>query len=318
MVTRFLKVFGILSVLVIITVSVLGMMAFTKTGFVIINDGERGVMKSGTRYDMTEMNPGYHFFIPVYQSVEVNLIRPKLINYSKTEGAKTDSTLLLFEPMLEGVDKKGIPISMALSIEVEPVSDKLAEMYKSDGDFDNSFYKKVLQVNRDAVQSTISSFEADTIMDRRTIVEKTLNNILTVSYARNPYFKLVQINLKDIVVPEKIREKQIDVQLAKQDALRSSELIVKAENEAKSVEAKALGDANAMKLRAKGKAESILIEASAQEKANIMIANSVTPEVIQVQAINAWQDGGSQVPQVGGVIPFIGKIEDLKDLKSEE
>ena len=72
------------------------------------------------------------------------------------------------------------------------------------------------------------------------------------------------------------------------------------------------------RIEAQGKADAILTEAGAQEKANIMIANSVTPEVIQVQAINAWKDGGSQVPQVGGIIPFIGEIKDLKNLKDAE
>ena len=158
-------------------------MILTKTGFAIINDGERGIKKSGTTYEMNEMTPGYCFFIPIYTTVDVKTIRPKLINYSVSESQKEDSELLIFEPVLKGLDKKGIPISLALSIEVVPVANQLAEMYKSDGDFENSFYKKVLQVNRDAVQSTISKFNVDTIMDQRALVSKTLTDLLNKSYA---------------------------------------------------------------------------------------------------------------------------------------
>jgi len=287
----------IVSVLVLITLVI---MAFTKTGFAIVNDGERGVLKTGTKYEMTELQPGYHFFIPIYQTVEIDTIRPKLINYSRTEGTKEDTTLLLYEPMLEGLDKKGVPISLALSIEIKPVADQLAEMYKSDGDFDNSFYKKVKQPNREAVQETLSKFSVDSIMDHRSEVEKTVTSLIRAKYAKNPYFTLVNINLKDIVVPKTIRDKQLEVQAAKQEALKSLELVKKAENEAKSREAKAKGEANAMKIEASGRADSVLIEATAQAKANNLLSKSLTDKVIRIQTIEAWKSGGAKVPQMVG------------------
>jgi regulator of protease activity HflC (stomatin/prohibitin superfamily) len=285
---KLFKTLGWSAVIGVMAVMVLGFMAVTKTGFAIVNDGERGVMKTGTKYDMVEIQPGYHFFIPIYQSIEIDTIRPKLINYSRTEGNKEDSELLIFEPVLQGLDKKGIPIKLALSIEVKPVSDQLAEMYKNDGDFDNAFYKKVKQVNRDAVQSTISKFNVDTIMDHRSEVEKTLTGKLNESYASNPYFKLVNINLKDIIVPKKISEKMQDVQVAKQDALKSLELIKKAQNEAKAREAQAQGESNAVKIAAQGKADAILTEATAQAKANDLVSKSLTDKILRNNAIQTW------------------------------
>lgn len=252
-------------------------MALTKTGFAIINDGERGVMKTGTKYDMEELTPGYHFFIPVWQTVDVQTIRPKLINYSTSESNSTDTDLLIFEPVIEGLDNKGIPVKLALSIEIRPVDTQLAEMYKEDGDFDNSFYKKVKQPNREAVQATISRFSVDTIMDKRAEVEKTLADMITQSYARNPYFKLETVNLKDIVVPESIRTKQLEVQSAKQDSLKAAELITKAENEAKAREAVAQGEANAR-----------LIEANGIAKANDTVSKSLTDNILQMERIKKW------------------------------
>lgn len=252
-------------------------MALTKTGFAIVNDGERGVMKSGTKYDMEELTPGYHFFIPVWQTVDVQTIRPKLINYSTSESNSTDTDLLIFEPVIEGLDNKGIPVKLALSIEIRPVDTQLAEMYKEDGDFDNSFYKKVKQPNREAVQATISRFSVDTIMDKRAEVEKTLVDMITQSYTRNPYFKLETVNLKDIVVPESIRTKQLEVQSAKQDSLKAAELITKAENEAKAREAVAQGEANAR-----------LIEANGIAKANDTVSKSLTDNILQMERIKKW------------------------------
>jgi hypothetical protein len=55
-----------------------------------------------------------------------------------------------------------------------------------------------------------------------------------------------------------------------------------------------------------------LIEATAQAKANKLLANSLTDKVIKIQSIEAWRAGGSQVPKVGETIPFIGSVKDLK------
>jgi len=294
---KLLKTLGWSAVISFIAVMVLGFMAITKTGFAIVNDGERGVMKTGTKYDMVEIQPGYHFFIPIYQSIEIDTIRPKLINYSRSEANKEDSELLIFEPVLQGLDKKGIPIKLALSIEVKPVSDQLAEMYKNDGDFENAFYKKVKQVNRDAVQSTISKFNVDTIMDHRAEVEKTLTDKLNKSYASNPYFKLVNINLKDIIVPQKIADKMQDVQVAKQDALKSLELIKKAQNEAKAREAQAQGESNAVKIAAQGEADAKLLVAEATAKSNKLVSESLTDEILKMEKIKKW-DG--TVPKLVG------------------
>ena len=283
---KILKTLGWVFGISFTTVLVMGFMAITGTGFKIVNDGNRGIMKTGTEYDMTLVEPGYHFFIPIYQSMDVKTIRPILVNYSDLEGEKKDQELLMFEPVLKGLDGKGIPISLALSIEVKPNAEKLPEMYREDGDFDNAFYKKVLQANREAVQSAISKFNVDTIMNKRAEVEKTLVDLLKDSYANNPYFTLVGINLKDIIVPQRIRDKQEEVQVAKQDALKSAELIVKAQNEAKAREAVAQGSANAR-----------LIEATSIAKSNQIVSESLTTNILLMEKIKKW-DG--TVPRLVG------------------
>ena len=286
--------------IVIITILTLGFMVGTGTGFAIVNDGNRGIMKTGTEYEMTPIKPGYHFFIPFYQTMDIKTIRPILVNYSVSEGTREDQELLMFEPALTGLDGKGIPIALALSIEVRPNAEKLPEMYREEGDFDNAFYKKVLQANREAVQSVISKFKVDTIMNKRAEVEQTLTKLLTESYSKNPYFTLVGINLKDIIVPQKIRDKQQEVQVAKQDALKSAELIVKAENEAKAKAATAQGEADRTRIVAQGKADAITIEAKAQAEANELLSKSLTEKVIKIQTIEAWAKGGAQVPKYVG------------------
>ncbi len=284
--TQFSRETIIMTMIGLFTFIILIIMAVTNSGFIIINDGSRGIKKSGTEYEMVTVKPGYHFFIPWYSSIDVQTVRPILVNYSVSEAERQDQELLIFESPLKGLDNKGIPISLAISIEVKPNADKLPLMYKEDGDFENAFYKKVLQANREAVQSTISQFEVDTIMAKRTEVEKVLTTLLNTSYARNPYFSLVGINLKDIIVPQEISVKQLAVQSAKQEALKAAELIVKAENEAKAIAAVAQGAANAR-----------LIEAESTAKSNEIVAKSLTSNIITIERIKKWD---------GSVPKFVG------------
>ena len=276
---------------VLVTVILVVTAVYTKQGFVIINEGSVGVKKSGTNYVPEPLTAGYHFFIPIYTTIDVVNIQPRLINYSVTEASRKDSDLLMFETTLKGLDRKGVPIELAVSIEVRPIEKYLPRMFAQEGGFDEGFYKKVLQPNRDAVQNTLGHFEADTIMDKRSEVALVLTKNLHESYGndKNPYFKLEDVNLKDIVLPENIRAKQLDVASAKQ-------LVEKAKHEADAEREKARGKADAVKIVSQGKADAITIEATAQANANSMINSSITPQVLSYRTIERW-DGRKSLIQ---------------------
>ena len=90
-----------------------------------------------------------------------------------------------------------------------------------------------------------------------------------------------------------IEEKQI----AAQNALREGERIAQAQaeaiqneerakGEARAVEERAKGDAAAEIERARGNAEAILLKAQAQAQANVLLDESLTPQVIQYLAVD--------------------------------
>ena len=90
-----------------------------------------------------------------------------------------------------------------------------------------------------------------------------------------------------------IEEKQI----AAQNALREGERIAQAQaeavqneerakGEARAVEERAKGDAAAEIERARGNAEAILLKAQAQARANVLLDESLTPQVIQYLAVD--------------------------------
>lgn len=74
-------------------------------------------------------------------------------------------------------------------------------------------------------------------------------------------------------------------------------------------------EANAARKKAQGEADSALIRAQGEAKSKRLLQSSVSPAVLQLEWIKAWEAGGSQVPQIitsNGNTPF---MLDLKNLK---
>jgi regulator of protease activity HflC (stomatin/prohibitin superfamily) len=276
----------------------LGFMAGTGTGFAIIPDGSVGIMKTGTKYDMKPLNAGYHFFIPLYQTVDIKTIRPIQVDYGISDADSDDTELMTHKKPFNCKDTKGIPLVVECTVEVRPNGAKLPLMYRLDGDFDNSFNKKVLKVNMEAMLSTIANFSVDTVTTKREEITALLTGKIEQNYAKEGYFTLVAVNLGEIIIPKIISDKILGVQAAKQDPLKSLELITKAKNEALASEAKAQGKSNAAILASKGKAEAIILVAKAQSMANNLLAKSLTEKVIKIQTIEKWN---GELPKfVGG------------------
>lgn len=295
------KYLGSLFGFVMIIVGIITFMFVTGTGIKVIDGWEVGVKKTGTTYSMTELQPGYKFFIPIYEEViEINA-RPILFNYSDEDKDKPDTEEIRYGKMIEGVDKNGIPMWVAVAIEVKPIKNMMAEMYQADGTFENGLDKKVIQPNKSVIRDIMGKFDVKTVQSKRLEFTKQLNEAITIEYNENKYFALVgRVDLKQIELPQKVRDGQISVQLAAQQSEVSARLIEKAKNEAKSVEEVARGKANAYKIESQGKADAILIEATAKAQANNLLSKSITDKILRADTIEAWKSGGAQVPHLVG------------------
>lgn len=67
-------------------------------------------------------------------------------------------------------------------------------------------------------------------------------------------------------------------------------------------------EAENKRIEAQGEADAKLIKAQGEAEANEVLQNSITSNLLKQQAIEAWREGGSQVPQVVGS----GTITNLK------
>lgn len=88
----------------------------------------------------------------------------------------------------------------------------------------------------------------------------------------------------------------------------SIDRVIQAQNQAKEADAKVLqitAEAKQRVEKAKGHATAILMEAEAKAKANRVIAESVTPQLIQFEAVTKW-DGILPKITGSGAVPLIG------------
>jgi len=275
--------------LAVMTVMVLGFMAVTKTGFVVVDGWETGVKKSGTTYEMVELDPGYYFFLPMYSTIDDVNTRPVMFNWSNFNAKKESSDEMRYNKMITGVDKNGIPLSFALTMEITPVKNMMAEMYSVTGSYENAMDKKAIEPTMSIVKNVMGEFDAKDIQSKRGEVSAMLNKLLIKFYNDNKYFKLDStVDLKEIEVPKSVLDIQLKVQAAKQEVEIKRQEVLKAKQSALAEAEKARGVAQKKRIESQGIADAILLEATAQAKANKLISESLTDKILRNNAIQTW------------------------------
>lgn len=300
------------------TVLVLG---FT-SGFKIIETGNAGIKSTLGKINPIELEPGLNWAAPIFQKIEPIFTKTVMVNYTNTHNIKEDTEEINYESTLRGEDVTGLDLGLDLTVEVSPVTDKMADMYIEVGR--SGFDKKVLQTIRSVAREVMSSFKAEEIMGKRAEVQAMLDAKLRDEFSKMPYYEVTNVQLKKIYLPQKVKDAIERVQIAKQEALEVNEQIAKNQALAKSKEAIAVGNANALKTEAQGKADAVVIEAEAEAQsiklraeaqaiANKKINESLTELLVRQNAVIEWGKGGSQVPRVSESIPFIGTIDSLAE-----
>jgi len=103
-----------------------------------------------------------------------------------------------------------------------------------------------------------------------------------------------------IAIVGKLRVDQ-SVEASINATIEASQLAIKAENKVKQSEA----EARQQIAEAEGEAQSILMVAEAQAKANKILAESITPELIQYGMVQKWNGISPQFVGSGGIMPLV-------------
>lgn len=253
--------------------------------FVIIESGQVGIKVTTGKYDATPLRPGFHLYIPVFQKVIVVDTKVRLINYASVEAMGGFDQSIRVNPAINILDARGLPVSIELTVQYKLTADGAPNTIANWG---LSWEDKIINpVVRDIVRNVVGNYTAEELPTKRNEIavkiqagiEKEINSL------KGQPVVLQSVQLREIVLPQKIKDQIERVQIANQESERVRYEVLRAKQEAEKRAAKATGDAEANRIEAKGRADAIAIEAKAQAAANKAIAQSLTPNLLRMQQI---------------------------------
>ena len=277
---NFGKKAGVIYAIIIVIV-----MLFVFKPFVIVESGQVGIKVTTGKYSEEPLSPGFHFYLPIFQKVILVDTKVRLINYRSVEEMSGFDSGIKINPAINILDARGLPVSIELTVQYRLTASGAPSTIATWG---LSWEDKIVNpVVRNIVRNVVGGFNAETLPTKRneiaTMIENGIRTEIEALEGRPVSVESVQ--LREIVLPSKIKEQIERVQIANQEAERVRYEVQRAKQEAEKRAAQATGEAEAKRIEAQGRADAVTIEAKAQAEANKAIANSLTPNLLHMQQI---------------------------------
>jgi len=243
--------------------------------FVIINSGEAGILVTLGKYEKQPMYPGFHLFMPLLQKVIVVDTKVRVMHYSNEDGAIDTKGVRRSAP-IQVLDSRGLPVEVELTIQYSLLPDRASDAIASLG---LNWEEKTINPNaRDVVRSVVGNFKAEELPMKRDAIAVLITQGMqkAMEKIKNQPILLSSIQLRGIVLPEKVKEQIERVQIANQEAERTKYEVERAKQEAQ----------KAAEI-AKGNSEARIIEAKGQAQANDLIGRSLTTNLVKMKQIEA-------------------------------
>ncbi len=253
--------------------------------FTIIQEGERGILSTNGKYQDQALLPGLHFIIPVIQKVYVVDTKVRIINYASRIESNTGASGIAAKPAITVLDKRGLPVSIELTVQYRLNSQFAAQTISNWG---FSWEDKIINpVVRDVVRNVVGKYDAESLPQLRNQIAAEIDKEvrLSVTSLKNSPADLQSVQLREIGLPTKVREQIERVQVAKQEVQKAEQDVQRAKQEALKRAEEARGIAQKKRIEAQGIADAVTIEADAKAKANILISKSLTTKLLQLEQI---------------------------------
>ncbi len=191
--------------------------------FVIVEEGERGILSTNGKYSDQALLPGLHFIIPLIQKVYIVDTRVRIINYASRfeAGNAVEKEGIITKPSITVLDKTGLPVAIELTVQYR-LNAELAAQTISNWGF--SWEEKIINpVVRDVVRNVIGKYDAEKLPQlRNKIAAEIEQNIQkNIKELKSQPVILQSVQLRDIILPPKVKEQIERVQLAKTGSPKS-------------------------------------------------------------------------------------------------
>ena len=258
---------------------------FMAKPFVIINSGEVGIKVTTGKFEKIPLNPGFHLYIPVIQKVIVVDTKVRLINYKRIDDTLNRNSGIRVNPAINILDVRGLPVSIELTVQYKLAPHGAPTTIATWG---LAWEDKIVNpVVRDIVRNVVGQYKAEELPIKRNEIATKIEDGIRAQIESLPAKPVIieSVQLREIVLPSKIKDQIEKVQVANQEAERVKYEVQRAKQEAEKKAALAKGEADKARIEAQGRADAVTIEADAQAKANKLIAESLSTKLLQMQQI---------------------------------
>ena len=265
--------------------------------FTIINSGEVGIKVRTGKFEEKPLGAGLHFYIPILERIIPVNTRIRLITYSDTHkstiGDNYSSALskdsfeggLRRNPAIQVLDQRGLTVSIDIAVQYSLRAESAPKTIETWG---SSWEEKIINSKvREVVRDVVGQYPAEKLPEMRNEIASAIQTKVRekVNSLEGQPVILASVELRNIVLPPKIKAKIEEVQAAKQEVTIAEQKKEKAKELALMKAEIAKGEAQKNRIVAQGQADKIRIEAISQAKANKLISESLTPELIQLEQI---------------------------------
>ncbi len=282
----FMKNLGKKAGFLYVLIAVIVLLVISKP-FVVINSGEVGIKATAGKFEPIPLNPGFHLYLPFIQSIYIVDTKVRVMNYTSVadqeriqrgSGIKNKNAISV-------LDSRGLPVSIDLTVQYKLEPTTAPQTIATWG---LAWEDKIINpVVRDVTRNVIGQYPAEELPVQRNAIATKIDQQIRKNIDAQPGrpVQLLTVQLRNIILPQKIKDQIERVQIAKQEAERTKYEVERANQEAKKLAALATGAANARKIKAQGQADAVKIEADANAYANIEIAKSITSNLLKLKQI---------------------------------
>jgi regulator of protease activity HflC (stomatin/prohibitin superfamily) len=281
--------------------------SFCISSCTIIRQDEVGVKRRLGRITEKVYAPGPVFFNPFISVIIKTPIRT--INLATTQGLPS---------------REGLTVNAEISILYRLKNEQFVKVMREVGlNFEEVL---IFPVFRSASADICARFDAkDMHSSKRSTIEKEIKERM-MEVLSNKGFEIEAVLMKSISLPPMLAKAIEEKMSAEQDAQRMEFLKDKEKRDAERRAIQAQGDKQAMiiaaeaqkekmEIESRGKANSLVLEAEGQKKANDLLNQNITPNILKMKSIEAFEalskSGNSKIIITDGKTPFMS-LPDLK------
>jgi regulator of protease activity HflC (stomatin/prohibitin superfamily) len=256
--------------------------------FVVINSGQVGIKATAGKFEPISMLPGFHMFIPFVQEVFVVDTKVRIMNYTSIEDVNTVNQRgsgIQNNNAISILDARGLPVSLDLTVQYKLLADSAPQTIATWG---MAWEDKIINpVVRDIARSIVGQYAAEVLPQKRNEIAVKISDGIRENIEAQPGspVQLLTVQMREIILPTKIKDQIEKVQVAKQEAERTKYEVERTKQEALKIAAAAEGQAQAREIKAKGQSKAIRIEADADAYANIEISKSLSTTLLKLRQI---------------------------------